>query len=145
MDAETQGEIYKQLSPNGYPAYPREVSAMEKHLTVIAIIHIAFGLLLLFVGIGLFVVISGGGLISGEPQAIFATSVVGSALGLFFTLLAIPGIIGGIGLLRMLSWSRILMLIIAFLELIVIPIGTVIGVYTIWALLNDEAIALFRD
>ena len=118
---------------------------MEKHLTVIAIIHIAFGLLLLFLGIGLFVVISGGGLISGEPQAIFVTSVVGSALGLFFTLLAIPGIIGGIGLLKMLGWSRILMLIIAFLELIVIPIGTVIGAYAIWVLLKDETIALFHD
>lgn len=102
---------------------------MEKHLTVIAIIHIAFGLLLLFLGIGLFVVISGGGLISGEPQAIFVTSVVGSALGLFFTLLAIPSI----------------MLIIAFLELIVIPIGTVIGAYAIWVLLKDETIALFHD
>ena len=56
---------------------------------------------------------------------------------------SIPGIIGGIGLLNHYPWARILVLILGILKLINIPIGTALGIYTIWVLLNDETEKLF--
>ena len=115
---------------------------MDKHLTIIGIVNITFGIVLFVLGIIIFTAVTGGGLLSGDSEAIFITSIVGSAIGIFFTLLSIPGIIGGIGLLQHKRWARILMLIKSILDLLNIPIGTVIGVYTIWVLMQDETIAL---
>ena len=118
---------------------------MQKHLTIVAMLHIAFGILLFCIGLGVFFVVSGAGLLSREPEAMFITSLVGSAIGLFFTLISVPGIIAGIGVQRRLGWGRLLMMIIAFIELIIVPFGTIIGIYTLWVLLKDESVALFRD
>ncbi len=118
---------------------------MEKHLTVIAVINIALGCIGLAVGTGLFVIIAGAGLISQEPIAIFVTSAVGSALAIFFMVISIPGIIGGLGLLKRKSWSRILMLVLSFFSLLNIPFGTIVGIYTIWALMQDESILMLNQ
>ncbi len=115
---------------------------MDKHLTFIAVIHIVFGIMGFIFGLGLFFLITGGGLLSREPIAIFVTSAVGSALAIFLTVLSVPGIIAGIGLLKRKSWARIFMLIISVLDLMNIPFGTVLGVYTIWALMQDESVVL---
>jgi len=60
----------------------------------------------------------------------------------------IPGIIAyiltGYGLLNYKSWARILAIILATLNLILFPIGTAIGIYTLWAMFNDETKALFE-
>ena len=118
---------------------------MEKHLTIIAVINLVFGIILLLLGLVLFLVVMGGGLISQGSAAIFITGIVGSVIAIFFTVISIPGIIGGLGLLKHKEWARILMLIIGILDLIAIPIGTIIGIYTIWVLMNDETIALFQS
>lgn len=48
---------------------------------------------------------------------------------LFFS---IPSIIGGIGLLNNKSWSLTLLLVLGCFKLFSFPIGTAIGIYTIW-------------
>jgi hypothetical protein len=118
---------------------------VEKHLTLISVINIVFGIILLLVGLGLFIAVAGGGLISQDSEAIFITGIVGMFFAVFFTVLAIPGIIGGVGLLKHKDWARILMLIIAILDFMAIPFGTIIGIYTIWALMKDETIELFQS
>ena len=115
---------------------------MEKHLTIVALINITFGIILFCVGILLFVLIAGGGMLSGDIEAIFITGSIGSAFGLFFTILAIPEILGGIGLLQKKNWGRIIILIVSIIDLINIPIGTAIGVYSIWVLMSDKTIML---
>ena len=116
---------------------------MEKHITLVAALNIGFGIMGLLVGCMSFVVIAGAGAISGDPEAMAITSVVASAIAVFFITLSVPEIIGGIGLLKHRSWARILVLIIAVLDLFQIPFGTAIGIYTIWVLLNDETVKLF--
>ena len=55
-------------------------------------------------------------------------------------MLAIPGIIAGVGLLQRKSWSRVLTLIVGAIGLLDIPVGTALGIYTFWVLMRDEAI-----
>ncbi len=58
---------------------------------------------------------------------------------------ALPGIIGGIFLLQFREWSRILVIIVSFIDLINFPVGTALGTYSLWVLLNNDTIKLFID
>lgn len=118
---------------------------MEKHLTLVAALNIGFGFLGVLLALILFIVLVGAGIISGDTQALTITSIVGSALGFFFLVLSIPEIIGGFGLLKRKPWARTLVLIIACVDLIFIPIGTLIGIYELWVLLNKETMELFTS
>jgi hypothetical protein len=60
-----------------------------------------------------------------------------------FLLIGGAMIAGGIGLLSCKPWARILTLIMAALGLLNIPIGTLKGVYIIWALVQTETVSLF--
>jgi hypothetical protein len=116
---------------------------MEKHITIVAVLSIFFSTLGILVGIITFVAIVGGGLISGDPEAMSITGIVGTCIALFFFITSVPGLIAGIGLLKRKSWARILALILAIPNLMNIPIGTAIGIYVIWVLLNEETAKLF--
>ena len=94
--------------------------------------------LLLLIGIiGLFF-FGGIGLATGEPEAAGILGVVGIAGLAFFTILAVPGLLAGYGLLKRYSWARILALVVGFFSLANFPIGSIIGVYTYVVLLQDR-------
>jgi hypothetical protein len=120
---------------------------MDKHVTVVAVLNLIFGVLGCFTALILFVIIAGGGLLgsvmSNEALPAFITGAVGTVIAMLITLFSVPGIIGGLGLLNRKPWARILMLILGFLGLLNIPFGTVLGIYTIWVMLNDETVRLF--
>jgi hypothetical protein len=116
---------------------------MENHVTVIGILYIAFSALMLLLAIIVFTAVVGGGIISGDSEAMAITAIVGPAVAALFLLLAAPGLIGGIYLLKRRPWARILVLVLGFLNLIHIPIGTALGIYTIWVLLKNESAELF--
>jgi hypothetical protein len=63
-------------------------------------------------------------------------------VGLLVVLFSTLGIIGSIGLLQRKEWGRILVLIISFINLLHIPVGTILGGYSIWVLMNDETVRL---
>lgn len=116
---------------------------MEKHVTVLGILYIAFSALGLLLAIIIFTAVVGGGIISGDSEAMAITGIVGPAIALFFVLLSVPGLIGGIYLLKHRPWARILVLVLGFINLIEIPIGTALGIYTIWVLFKNETVDLF--
>ncbi|MGA7613639.1 MAG: hypothetical protein WBX15_00530 [Thermoanaerobaculia bacterium] len=118
---------------------------MKTHVTIVGIIHIALGVLALLAGIFFVVVIAGGGLLSGDRDAMAVTTGCALAIGIVALILSLPSIIGGIGLLNYAPWARILVLILGVLDLFNLPVGTAIGIYTMWVLLNDETEALFRN
>jgi hypothetical protein len=116
---------------------------MKEHVTVVGALHIGFGILGLLLAIIIFVAVVGGGLLSGDQQAIAITAIVGTVIAGFFAILALPGIIGGVGLLRYKPWARFLVLILSVINLFNVPIGTAVGVYSIWVLIQPETIELF--
>ena len=116
---------------------------MKEHVTVVAVLRIGLSIVGLLIAGLVFVFIVGGGWISRDPEAMRITGIVGTVLGGFLAVLALPGIIAGIGLLKHWSWARWLTLILAVLDLIAIPIGTLFGIYTIWVLMQDQTEQLF--
>lgn len=114
---------------------------MRQHVTLLGAFLIAHSVLSLIVAMVLFVSIAGGGMLSGDATAMAITGTVAAVLAGFFILLALPGLIAGIGLLRRQSWARILALIVCILGLLEIPIGTALGIYGIYVLTRDETAA----
>ena len=118
---------------------------MDTQVKVLGWLWIIVGALGLLGALCASAAIAGGGLISGEPEAIIATSITAAAIGGFVFLISIPDIIAGIGLLKFKSWARIVALILAVINLFAFPIGTALGIYTLWALLNKETTPLFES
>lgn len=58
-------------------------------------------------------------------------------------LFSIPGLIAGYGLIKRYSWARPFAIVMAALNLVTFPLGTVIGVYSLWVLFTDDARPLF--
>jgi hypothetical protein len=120
---------------------------MKQHITAVGALHIGLGVLGILVAIIVLVSTIGPGLIAlsveGDALALSILTVIGCGAGGFLVILSIPGIIGGIGLLRLQPWARYLVLILAVLDLFNIPIGTAIGLYTFWVLIQDETEQLF--
>ena len=117
---------------------------MEKHVKILGIIYIIYSGIFLITGWGIFITLTGAGAISGDDEAMAITALVGTIIGVFFIVIALPGLIGGIGLLKWQPWARVLVLILGFLNLLNLPIGTILGAYTIWALLNQDMTQIYN-
>ena len=62
-----------------------------------------------------------------------------TGIGLFFLIGGILGIVIGGGLLRRRPWARMLAMVIGVIGLVEIPIGTAVGIYSLWLLLPAES------
>jgi hypothetical protein len=60
-------------------------------------------------------------------------------LGTAILLKAITGFFAGWGLLQRERWARTLTLVLSFLALLNIPLGTALGVYSLWVLLPEQS------
>jgi len=111
---------------------------MDKHVTVVAALQIGFSILGILFGALIFFVMTSIGVFVEDELAFMVLSIVGTFLGTFMLVLSIPGIIGGVGLLKRKNWARILVIILSVLDLINFPIGTAVGIYSIWVLVQPE-------
>ncbi|MEZ4864560.1 MAG: hypothetical protein R3C14_24810 [Caldilineaceae bacterium] len=119
---------------------PRE---MEQHVRILAWLYMIGHAIFLVIGGFLFMLLTGIGAASGDSQALAILTIVGTALGLLLTLLALPGIVAGYGLLKRRMWGRYLAIVVAIFDLANFPIGSIIGAYTLFVLLQSNAEAYF--
>lgn len=113
---------------------------LDKHIPILGWLHIALNVLTLFIGVIVFFILIGAGLLSADGEAMSILAIVATFVLGLMVVISIPGIITGWGLLKRKPWARVLALVIGFLSLMSFPFGTLLGVYTIWALLaHDEA------
>ena len=116
---------------------------METHVLILGWIYLLGNAFLLMMGGLALFFFMGIGVMSGELEAAGILTVVGMTGLVFFVALALPGIFAGYGLLKRKSWARVLTLVLGVLNLFSFPVGTVIGVYTLWVLLQEEATEFF--
>jgi hypothetical protein len=117
---------------------------MEQHVTAVGALTIGLSVLGILIGAFIFILLAGIGFIAQDEEASVILVAIGSFVAIFLLVLSIPGIIGGIGLLKRKEWARILVLVLSALQLINFPIGTCIGGYSMWVLLQKETILLFN-
>ena len=123
---------------------------METHVKVLGVLHLVFGAIFLMTAAFLMLTLGGAAGIVGmaaDPEdaavAIPILGIAGTALGMMMLALALPGLIAGWGLLKLKSWARILTIVLSVLNLLNFPLGTVLGIYGLWVLLNKDTERLF--
>jgi len=123
---------------------------METHVRVAAWLRIlwsaggllaALFVLLVFGGFGVLVGAAGG---SDAQSAVPWIMVAGTWLATVFGVLSLPGLITAWGLLTYRPWARILDIALSAFDLFHFPLGTALGAYSIWVMLQPETVELFE-
>jgi hypothetical protein len=116
----------------------------EEHNKALGICHLVYGglstlmMLLMFFFFGAVLLsIPEGGPPIGAIAAILGFLVIYSAI---FTL---PSFIAGYGMLKHKPWARTASIIAAVLEVMSVPIGTAVGVYSFWFMFSDAGKGLY--
>jgi hypothetical protein len=124
---------------------------METHVKVLGVLEIALGAMGLF-GAAVLMLLFGGvaGIVGANANADAAIAmpiigITGAALVTFLTVLSLPSVIVGIGLLRLRPWARIGGIVISILALMAIPLGTIVGAYGLWVLFSTDTERLFNS
>jgi hypothetical protein len=116
---------------------------IQQHITVLGWLHIIGHSLFLIVGGFVFLLLTGIGFGSGDPEAARILPIVGISVGLLLAALAVPGLAAGYGLLMHKPWARILALVEGVLSLLNFPLGTIIGIYSFLVLMPQAAADYF--
>lgn len=112
---------------------------IEQHIPVLGLLHLISGALAAVVGVFVFVFLSGLGVVVEDPEALRILTFIGFTVGTLLVALSVPGMLAGFGLLRRRSWARPLAVAVGVINLVNIPIGTLIGIYTLIVLLQSDA------
>jgi hypothetical protein len=124
---------------------------MQTHVKVLGVVYLAFGACMLLGA--LFLVLTMGsvaGIVgaTAEPRdaavAIPILGLAGTALATMLGIFSLPSLITGYGLLYFRQWARIVGIALSAVNLINVPLGTVVGAYGLWVLLNKETERLFN-
>ena len=118
---------------------------LQVHIPIVAWLLIVGHAIFLLVGAFVFVLLTSIGVSVRDPVAPTILLIVGTAVASLLGVLAGPGLVAGFGLLARKSWARILAIVVAILGLLNFPLGTLIGLYVIWVLLQDAASAYFEQ
>ena len=123
---------------------------MRDHIKILGLLNIVWssigilaGLIVLLVFGGLAGALGTLGVSSSDNAEGLLVAPFFAVMGIFIlilvTVIALPALIGGIGLLKYRPWSRILMIVVSVLHLFSVPIGTALGAYGLWVLLQEDA------
>jgi hypothetical protein len=122
-----------------------ENSKMQKHVTIVGSVQIGFSVLGLMGAVAIFVALTfARGFTENDDVAQTVLGFLSISLPLLVGILSTLGLAGGIGLLVYKPWARYLVIVISALDCLIIPFGTIKGVYSIWALVQDDTLKLFN-
>ncbi len=122
---------------------------MQTHVKILAWFNVVLGALGVLAGFALF---SGAMVVAeifryaveeaGMPAEVLQLlAVVVTAVILVMSL---PCLILGYGLMKLRPWARILGIVLAALNLLNVPLGTAVSLYSFWVLLQPETEAMFK-
>lgn len=110
---------------------------MRTHVKVLGWLYIIIGVLGILGAMVAFGILSGIGLLSGDLQAFGFFALLGGIAGTYLTIISIPNIICGLGLLRgWRGWVLVLAALLAIFNLPNFPVGTALGIYTFWVIIR---------
>jgi hypothetical protein len=122
---------------------------MHTHVKVVGALNVVLGAFGLLIAAAMLLIFGGATWLvgaSGDPDAAVALPILGltgAAISSFLLVLSLPGVVIGIGLLRLRSWARVAGIVISLLNLFNFPLGTLLGVYGLWVLFSKETERVF--
>jgi hypothetical protein len=122
---------------------------VNAHVAFVGVLFIVWGLLTALVGVStLMLGIGAVALLStaargGSQVAAGVTAVAFTTLAILAIVWGVAHVLVGIPLRQRKSWARVVALLLGSVDLLLLPYGTALGLYTLWVLLNEKGRALF--
>jgi hypothetical protein len=141
----TAGEAQELKQALGPIAFTQTSLEPDTHIKVIGILNIVFGCLGVLASGG-FVILSclmGVRATGAEGGLMLSWAVIVGLVMLFILAIFILRIVSGARLMKGAPWARLVIIIFAILGILSFPIGTALGIYTLWALLFREDAGLY--
>jgi hypothetical protein len=123
---------------------------VERHVTLLGVLSSLWGALAALVGVSMLLLAAGATTLwsmpEGEGVALAAglTAAIFASIGVFSLIWGVAHLWAAVLLRRRAASGRILMLGLAFVNLLVFPFGTAFGGYALWTLLTHEGRRLFE-
>ncbi|MBI5029781.1 MAG: hypothetical protein HZB51_04585 [Chloroflexi bacterium] len=118
---------------------------LQVHVPIVAWLLIGLNTIVLLVAMSMFVLMMFVGGLVRDSEARMILPVVGTILPTIMGLLTLPDFIAAFGLLARKRWARILGVVVGILNLPGFPMGTMIGAYAIFVLMQDAATNYFAS
>jgi hypothetical protein len=107
------------------------------HLRLLGIFWLAISAFRLIPGLTLLVMVDNG-IFPREGVPPFVIPLL-EGVATVLLILAAAGIVAGWGLLARQPWARMLAIVLGAVSLVDVPFGTILGIYTLWALLPADS------
>ncbi|MCB0256063.1 MAG: hypothetical protein H6649_07220 [Caldilineae bacterium] len=121
---------------------------LDVHVRIVGWLRILGAAVLAVVGAGILILLFGLGLFasaeSGESVAFWVLAITGAFTAGLMVVMAVPGFIAGVGLLKRKNWARILAIIVAVFDLLNFPVGTAVSLYSFYVLFQSSADRYFN-
>jgi len=111
---------------------------MRKDTILLGALHIAHSILYILISTAIYAVLLSNNFFNTQSGFPDKQYVIGAVVGAFLFLFAVSGIIASVGLIKSQPWSQMMILILGCLDLVFIPLGTVLGIYTIYVFIHNE-------
>jgi hypothetical protein len=118
---------------------------VNRHVRLLAVLWMAMGALRLVAAAGVYVL--GNFIFVRLPIPFMPERFLGGLMTVvasFFLFKAILAFVAGWGLLEVQPWARTYTLVLGFLALLLPPVGTALGIYTLWVLLPEQSEREYR-
>jgi len=122
-----------------------ESNRMKQHVTAVGVIQIIRSSLWIMGACGAFFGLSIALSAVDDPMGEKVLRICLYTIPLFLGVYSIMGLVSGIALLQHKNWARIITLITTGIGCLSIPFGTLIGVYSIWTLMQNDTVKLFES
>jgi len=122
---------------------------MAQHVKILGILHIVFGalgvlaaviVLMIFGGLSAVVNMTDHG--ADVPPAP-VLGIIGGVIFIVVLVISLPALIIGIGIMNFKPWARIGGIVLSAIDLLGFPFHTILGIYGLWVLLNQETERMF--
>jgi len=110
---------------------------MKKQITLLGALHIAASILYILISTAIIAVLFGIGLFDGRATELMIQGMICLVVAAFLLIIAVSGIFSGIGLMHNWGWAKIMVLILGCVNLVLLPFGTVLGIYSIYEYMHD--------
>ena len=118
---------------------------LEVHVPIVAWLLIGLNAIVLLVALMMFTAMMLVGGLVRDSEARMILPIVGAILPTIMGLLTLPDFIAAFGLLARKRWGRILGVVVGILNLPGFPMGTLVGGYAIFVLMQDAATSYFAS
>jgi hypothetical protein len=117
---------------------------VKSQLRALGGLHLAVSAVGMLAACIAFLAIAPWGLLSGDPTATAVLAGLGGSVAAVLLILSAPGLIGGLALLTRRRWARVYAAVFAVVILWWFPLGTILGGYTLYVLLQPEVRSYFE-